>query len=149
MGQILKNRKPLWAVGAVLTLGMVVFIAAPGTGRAQAVTATINGTVADPSGAAVAGAKVTATDTQRGTQYSGTTNSDGRYSIPNLLVGAYDVKVENPGFQTATQSNITLQLNQGCEARFRAAGRQRFHHRRGDGRGAGIADRIDPTRPGD
>jgi hypothetical protein len=38
--------------------------------RAQAVTATINGTITDPSGAAVGGAKVTATDTQRGTVYT-------------------------------------------------------------------------------
>jgi hypothetical protein len=85
---------------------------------AQQVTATITGQVADPSGAAMAGAKVTATDTQRGTQYTANTNSDGRYTISNILVGVYDIKVENAGFQTATQSNITLQLNQVAKLDF-------------------------------
>ncbi|HEY7306051.1 MAG TPA: TonB-dependent receptor [Bryobacteraceae bacterium] len=108
----------MWSACAALALGIIGFISAAATARGQAVTATINGTVTDPSGAAVASAKITATDTQRGTQYTGTTNSDGRYSIPNLLVGTYDVKVENPGFQTATQSNITLQLNQVAKLDF-------------------------------
>src|SRR5204863_8919848 len=85
---------------------------------AQQVTATITGQVTDPSGAAVPGAKVTATDTQRGTQYTAQTNSDGRYTISNILVGTYGVKVENAGFQTATQSNITLQLNQVAKLDF-------------------------------
>ncbi|MGI8961664.1 MAG: carboxypeptidase regulatory-like domain-containing protein [Bryobacteraceae bacterium] len=85
---------------------------------AQQVTATITGQVTDPSGAAVAGAKVTATDTQRGTQYTAQTNSDGRYTVSNILVGVYDIKVENAGFQTATQSNITLQLNQVAKLDF-------------------------------
>jgi hypothetical protein len=85
---------------------------------AQQVTASITGQVTDPSGAAVGGAKVTATDTQRGTQYPAETNSDGRYTISNILVGTYNVKVENQGFQTATQSNITLQLNQVAKLDF-------------------------------
>jgi hypothetical protein len=85
---------------------------------AQQVTATITGQVTDPSGAAVAGAKITATDTQRGTQYTATTNGDGRYTISNILVGAYNIKVENAGFQTATQSDITLQLNQVAKLDF-------------------------------
>src|SRR5437588_2816802 len=85
---------------------------------AQQVTATITGQVTDPSGAAIPGAKVTATDTQRGTQYAAQTNSDGRYTISNILVGTYDIKVENQGFQSATQSNITLQLNQVAKLHF-------------------------------
>src|SRR5438477_12919518 len=85
---------------------------------AQQVTATITGQVTDPSGAAMAGAKVTATDTQRGTQHSADTNAEGRYTLSNLLVGTYDVKVENKGFQTATASNLTLQLNQIAKLDF-------------------------------
>ena len=86
--------------------------------NAQQVTASITGQVTDPTGAAMAGAKITATDTQRGSQYTAETNSDGRYTIPNLLVGTYDVKVENKGFQTATASNVTLQLNQVAKLDF-------------------------------
>ena len=84
----------------------------------QEVTANITGVVTDPSGAAIAGVKVIATDTQRGTQYSAETNSDGRYRISNLLVGTYDVKAEAKGFQTATVSAITLQLNQTAKLDF-------------------------------
>jgi len=72
----------------------------------------------DPSGAAVANAKVTATSVERGTAYPSTTNADGYYNLPFLPVGMYNVKVENPGFQTATQSNIVLQLNQVAKLDF-------------------------------
>jgi Carboxypeptidase regulatory-like domain/TonB dependent receptor len=105
-------------IALALTCALAVCVIGASPVFAQQVTATITGQVTDPSGAAVAGAKVTATDTQRGTQYSATTNGDGRYTISNILVGAYDVKVENAGFQTATQSNITLQLNQVAKLDF-------------------------------
>ncbi len=104
----------IWLKFAVLLIGLLgampIF--------AQQVTATIDGQVTDPSGAAMAGAKVTATDTQRGTQYTATTNGDGRYTISNILVGTYNVKAENAGFQTAAVSNITLQLNQVAKLDF-------------------------------
>jgi hypothetical protein len=54
----------------------------------QQVEATINGRVTDPSGAAVSGAKVTATSVDRGVAYPTTTNGDGYYNLPNLPIGA-------------------------------------------------------------
>ena len=84
----------------------------------QEVTASITGQVTDPSGAPMAGVKLTATDTQRGTEYTAETNSDGRYRLSNLLVGNYNVKAEAPGFQTATVSGITLELNQIAKLDF-------------------------------
>ena len=84
----------------------------------QQVAATITGRVADPSGAAVSGAKITATSVERGITYPTTTNAEGYYNLPNLPVGAYNIKVENAGFQTATQSNITLQMNQVAKMDF-------------------------------
>src|SRR5215469_944390 len=84
----------------------------------QQVAATINGRVTDPSGAAVVGAKVTATSVERGVAYPTSTNADGYYNLPNLPIGSYNVKVENAGFQTATQSNITLQMNQVAKLDF-------------------------------
>jgi hypothetical protein len=82
------------------------------------VTATISGRVTDPSNAAVSGAKVSATSVERGIAYPATTNAEGYYNLPNLLVGDYNVRVENAGFQTATQSNITLQMNQVAKLDF-------------------------------
>ena len=84
----------------------------------QQVTATITGQVRDPTGSQIPGAKVTATDTERGLAFTTTTNGDGRYNISNLPVGTYNIKVETQGFQTATQSNLTLQLNQTAKLDF-------------------------------
>ncbi len=78
----------------------------------QQVTATITGRITDPTGAAIAGAKVTATSAERGIPYTATTNSEGYYNLPNLLVGDYSVRVESAGFTTATESKVTLQMNQ-------------------------------------
>lgn len=90
----------------------------PALSRAQQVTAAITGQVLDPTGAPIGGAKVTATDKERGTSYPTETNAEGYYRLPQVVVGVYDIKVENAGFQTATQSNITLQLNQIAKLDF-------------------------------
>jgi hypothetical protein len=89
-----------------------------GAMSAQQVTATITGRVTDPSGAAVANAKISAMSVERGTLYPTATNSDGYYNLQYLPVGAYNLRVENAGFQAATQSNITLQMNQVAKLDF-------------------------------
>jgi Carboxypeptidase regulatory-like domain len=78
----------------------------------QEVTASIVGTVTDPSGAPLKDADVTATDTERGTVLSTKTNDAGAYNIPRIQVGNYTVKISAPGFQTAVHSDIVLVLNQ-------------------------------------
>lgn len=78
----------------------------------QEVTATITGTVADSSGAAVAGATVTAKSVERGTVFKDVTNELGIYRITQLPVGNYDLRVEKEGFQTALYPAFTLVLNQ-------------------------------------
>jgi hypothetical protein len=88
------------------------FLLLPVSGWGQQVTASITGRVIDPTGATIANAKVTATDTERGTPWSTVTNAEGVFSLPRLPVGTYNVRVEHDGFQTATQSNILLELNQ-------------------------------------
>jgi hypothetical protein len=86
--------------------------------RSQEVTAAINGIVTDSSGGAVAGAKVTAKDLDRGTTYPTATDSGGSYNLPRLPIGNYEVRVENPGFQTSVQSPVVLQLNQVAKIDF-------------------------------
>jgi hypothetical protein len=80
--------------------------------QAQEVTATIVGTVTDQSGAPIKGATVIATDTERGTAYSSTTNDSGSYNLARLPVGNYSVKVSASGFDTAVHPPFTLVLNQ-------------------------------------
>jgi hypothetical protein len=110
----LKGILPVLAIlAACLCLGIL-----PSIGTAQEITAAITGTVTDQSGAPVAGAKVIATDTQRGTEYPTTTNGDGAYSLPRVPSSTYTVRVENQGFATSQQSNVALQLNQVARLDF-------------------------------
>src|SRR3954468_24891938 len=78
---------------------------------AQAVSGSILGTVTDPQGAAVAGAKVTITDKNKGTVQGTTTNDSGNYSVTHLIPDLYSVKVEAPGFKSTEQQNVTVQAD--------------------------------------
>ena len=78
----------------------------------QEVTATIVGTVTDPSGAAIPDAKVTATSVERGTSFSATTDGSGLYRIGQLPVGGYTLTVEKTGFSTVQHEAFVLTVNQ-------------------------------------
>lgn len=97
---------------ALVCMLCAVFLLLPVSGWGQQVTAAITGKVIDPSGAAVTDAKVTATDTERGSVWPTVTNGEGAYNLPRLVVGTYNLRVEHAGFQVATESNILLQMNQ-------------------------------------
>jgi hypothetical protein len=99
-----------------------LFVAAAGwlacSAWGQQVTAAFTGKVTDSTGASVTGAKITATDADRGTQWTSVTNNDGVFNIPRVPIGTYNVKVELQGFQTATQSHIALEMNQVARLDF-------------------------------
>jgi hypothetical protein len=84
----------------------------PTRGAAQEVTATINGTITDPTGRVVENAEVTATDLERGTVWPARTNSQGYFNLTRLPVGRYSVRVSAPGFRAALETTPDLQLNQ-------------------------------------
>jgi hypothetical protein len=70
------------------TRGVLVFVLLVVAGlSAQTFRGTILGTITDPSGAVVAGAKVTAKNTGTGLERSTETSGDGSYSIPELPSG--------------------------------------------------------------
>jgi len=85
---------------------------------AQEVTGGITGIVTDPSGAAIPGATVTATDVARGTVWPTTTNSAGVYNLPRLPAGTYAVKAVASGFATMTKPAFELQMNQIARVDF-------------------------------
>ena len=79
---------------------------------AQDISGTIGGTILDPSGATVPGAKVTITNTDRNQVVRTiTTDTSGTYSAPLIPVGQYSIKVEVKGFKTETRTAITLNVN--------------------------------------
>ncbi len=75
---------------------------------------TISGTVTDPSGAVVAGAKVTATETETSFSRDTVTDSSGHYVIPNLRPTNYSLTVEAAGFRKFVQQKVLLQANQAA-----------------------------------
>jgi len=68
----------------------------------------IVGTVTDPSGASIAGAQVTATNTGTGLARQTTTDAEGNYSFTELPLGTYSVTVVKPGFRTETATYIQV-----------------------------------------
>ncbi len=77
---------------------------------AQTFRGTILGTVTDPSGAVVSGAKVTVRNTSTGLERTAQTSADGSYSIPELPIGTYSVTVSQAGFQTSVTTNVTVDV---------------------------------------
>jgi len=76
----------------------------------------IHGTVTDPSGAAVSGAKVTALLTGRGLSRATTSAADGAFLFPSLPVGQYELAVEAAGFKQLRQRSIELAANENVRA---------------------------------
>jgi hypothetical protein len=78
---------------------------------AQTNTATISGTVSDPSGAAMGGASVVIDSQATGVRHQVQTNSSGIFSVPQLQPGQYTVTISRDGFGT-TKSNVTIVIDQ-------------------------------------
>lgn len=87
----------------------IVFI---GNGYAQTITGTIMGTVRDPTGAPIPGAKVTVVNSATGLKNQADTGGNGDYVIPYLVPGTYDVNIEATGFKRFTQDKILLSVDQ-------------------------------------
>src|SRR5262249_9086387 len=72
--------------------------------------ATINGTVTDPSGALIAGAKITATQVTTSTQRTTRTSNAGLYSFSALAAGSYDLIIEATGFKQAKFAAVPVSV---------------------------------------
>ena len=81
-----------------------------GAARSQETRATIVGRVTDASGAIVPNADVVVLNKAMGTTVSIRTNSDGIYTAPLLLPGAYQITVASSGFKKSVRDNVILQI---------------------------------------
>jgi hypothetical protein len=76
---------------------------------AQTPTAKVSGLVKDPLGALVPGAQVQLTNVAQGTTREDVTNSNGAFSITDLLPGVYRAEIKANGFSTVQFSNVVLE----------------------------------------
>ena len=121
MGQILLKeitmrqkyfKLALSAKALVATLAALLTVSlTPGLANAQVLYGSLVGNVADQNGAVVPGATVTITNKGTNQVRETVTNSDGEYTITNVLPGVYDVKVTKQGFNTFTQTDLTITAN--------------------------------------
>lgn len=91
---------------------MAALVCAASFVYAQSFTASVRGTVADQSGAVVPGAKITVTETDRGTTSSTVADEQGRYSVTALQPGNYSLVVEAQGFKKFSSGKFVLQVQQ-------------------------------------
>jgi hypothetical protein len=95
-------------VSSLLIIGALLVFSQPVAAQA---TAAVVGTIRDPTGATVPGARVSVTNVQTALVASSTTGTDGTYTILLLPVGEYRLQVEAAGFQAYVRSGITLAVN--------------------------------------
>jgi hypothetical protein len=95
---------------AFVLSGMILGLQAQTTTVSQ-----ISGIVQDSTGAAVAGAQITVTNTATSAARAAVSGTDGAYAISNLVVGPYRLQVTKEGFSTYNQSGIVLQVNTNPE----------------------------------
>ncbi len=95
-----------------LVVSMVLVFATSLSLHGQSTFGTVDGTVVDSSGASVAGAQVTLTNT--GTQEKRTqpTGAEGLYQFVNVVPGQYHLDIEKAGFKHFTRDNVTVQVQQ-------------------------------------
>jgi len=95
-------------------------VSAGGLAFAQGSTATIRGSVQDPTGAVLPGATVSVTNTGTKAVQSTVTDDRGSYLLAGLFPGTYDLKVELSGFKTYERTSVTLSPtdNRGIDVRL-------------------------------
>jgi hypothetical protein len=81
------------------------------TALGQAVYGSIIGTVTDPQGNAIAGAKVTVTSVTKNTSEETTTNDSGNFSVIHLIPDTYRLKVEGSGFKAYDVASVLVQVD--------------------------------------
>ena len=93
----------------IIALSVLILIAARSRGQS---TATLSGSITDPSNAVVPRAQVTVHGLSTGVDRLAVSDSAGNYTVPSLLPGNYSVTVEASGFAKYELANITLLVDQ-------------------------------------
>jgi hypothetical protein len=94
----------------ILTAALAMFLASASVALGQS-TGTISGTVADQSGAIVAGASIKAQNPATNFKRETTTTTNGFYRLDQLPVGVYTIEVEASGFKKTVTTQVALSVN--------------------------------------
>ena len=100
------------ALRLALLAAFLFALAGTALAQADATSATLNGFVRDPQGAAVPGASLTARNPATGETRTGTANAEGFYQIVQLTPGTYEVTVEATNFKRAVVPTVTVTVGQ-------------------------------------
>ncbi|HVB36980.1 MAG TPA: carboxypeptidase regulatory-like domain-containing protein, partial [Vicinamibacterales bacterium] len=106
------------SIRAGLLAGILLMAGMSGALWAQTTTGSIQGTVADATGAALPGATVTVRNIGTNAVRTTVTNASGNYDMSLLPPGQYSVTAELQGFQKLEKTGITLQVNQNARIDF-------------------------------
>lgn len=95
-----------------LFAGALFILCAFGVGivPAQSDRGTLRGTITDPSGAVISGARVVATSVERGDTREVTSSDEGVFVMPELKAGLYQVAVEVAGFRRTNVDNVKVDV---------------------------------------
>ena len=97
---------------------ILLCLAAAASLAAQEVRATITGTVSDPQGSVIVGARVVARNLSTGAVIEASTNETGLFVAPFLPIGRYNVSAAMQGFKTALRDNVELRVGDRVQLNF-------------------------------
>src|SRR5437016_93358 len=100
------------STGGSMSSRLLLIFAFAACAHAQQTTATVLGTVTDPSGANVADVKIQASNLATNVNRETMSDSTGAYSLPNLPPGNYRITASKAGFQSTRLDNVALQVEQ-------------------------------------
>jgi Carboxypeptidase regulatory-like domain/TonB dependent receptor len=103
-------KRSLWVAGAVLSLASIWSVP---VAIGQAVYGSILGTVTDPSGAAVGGAKVSVTSQTKNVTTQEVSNDSGNYAVTHLIPDVYTIRIQGSGFKILEFKDIQVSADTG------------------------------------
>ncbi|MGO9258728.1 MAG: carboxypeptidase regulatory-like domain-containing protein [Bryobacteraceae bacterium] len=104
----------LWVLSALIGLAP---LAQPA--HAQVLNGTIAGTVVDPAGGVIPGAKIVAVDTETGQTFTASTDQSGNYALTNLPNSTYRVTAEHTGFARVVIPEVVVSVSQTTPLPFK------------------------------
>ncbi len=123
---------------------VLTLLGAVATANAQATTGAISGIVTDENQAVIANAKVAARNIGTNETRTTMTDTEGRFRLPNLPVGAYEITIEAKGFAKVVRTGVE-RVDLG--ALLRASGQDDDRHRRPAPDAADHVDAVDLGLP--